>query len=324
MSKLLTIAIPSYNRAARLDRQLAWLSRNLAELEGECAVIVSDNASTDETPTVCAKWRDEFAARGVSVLINRNPANVGPLPNIARCIELSTSRFTWVIGDDDEIPDDKLAWVVARLCADPQLASIVLNFNGTGKSQYPRCFTHAHDLLDEGEVVMGECLKQAYFGLAFMTAQIYRTEFAQAALRAWPDGGRNYDFQVFLTAFVGRRGRVLATSETHCTYVTGDNVYERNKRVGMTLYADSLEVFVNLRRIGYDSPLCRQIAWRHVWQLKRRFVKNAFQVNPLLTLKTVARAIGYICQLQRPADHHQPPTPRDGIGSLRPRPVPHI
>jgi glycosyltransferase involved in cell wall biosynthesis len=324
MSKLLTIAIPSFNRATKLDRQLGWLSRNLRELEGECAVILSDNASTDATSQICATWRDDLAARGVDVLVNRNPQNIGPLANIARCIELSTSRFTWVVGDDDEIPDDKLAWIVARLSADQDLAAIVLNFNGIGKSQYPRCFTHEHDLLGDGESVMGECLKQAYFGLAFMTAQIYRTKFAQEALRDWPTGRSNYDFQVFLTANVGRRGRVLATSDTHCTYVTGDNVYEKNKRVGMTLYADSLEVFVNLRRIGYSPALCRKIAWRHLWQLKKRFVRNSLQVSPLLTLKTMGRAALYLTQLQRPGNPPQPPSSRgDRFGSVAPHPVPH-
>lgn len=298
MAKLLTIAIPTYNRAAKLDEQLAWLSRNLRELESDCAVIVSDNASTDNTPNICAKWREELVARGAEVLINRNETNVGCLPNIAKAIDLSSSRFTWVIGDDDEIPDDKIAWVVARLSAEPDLAAIVLNFKGTGKSEYPRCFTHPMDLIGEGEYVMGECLKQAYFGLAFMTAQIYRTEFAQAALRAWPEGRSNYDYQVFLTACVGLRGKVLATRETHCTYVTGDNVYERNKRVGMKLYADSLEIFINLRRIGYDLNLCRQIAWRHMWQLKKRFVVNALRVNPLFTLRTIVRTLNYLAQLE--------------------------
>ena len=298
MPKLLTIAVPTYNRAAALDQQLAWINRNIAEMEAECAVVISDNASTDDTPNVCAKWRDALTARGVEVRVNRNEQNIGPLPNIARCIDLATSRFTWVIGDDDEIPDDKIAWVVARLAAEPDLASIVLNFKSTGKSQFSRCFSHPMDLIGEGEYVMGECLRQAYCGLAFMTAQIYRTEFVQAAVRAWPEGRSNYDFQVFLTAFVGLRGKVLATRETHCTYVTGDNVYERNKRVAMKLYADALDVFINLARIGYDLSLCREIAWRHVWQYKKRFVVNAFRVNPALTLQTIGRSLRYLALLE--------------------------
>src|SRR5688572_5875335 len=169
MPKLLTIAIPTYNRAAKLDGQLAWVDRNLRGFESQCDVIVSDNASPDDTPAVCAKWRATFASRGVDVHINRMPTNVGPLPNIARCVELSTSRFTWVIGDDDEIAEGTLALVLAHLARDPDLASIVLNFEGVGLTRYARCFNLDHDRVGDGRVVMSDLLQQAYWGLAFMT-----------------------------------------------------------------------------------------------------------------------------------------------------------
>ena len=141
-----------------------------------------------------------------------------------------------------------LAFVVSRLQADPDLAAIVLNFEGVGLTKYPRCFNLPRDLLGDGRAVMGKLLRDAYWGLAFMTAQVYRTAFEQAALRAWPAGRTNYDYQVFLTAFAGAQGRVLATRDAHVKYVTGDNVYERDKRIGLRLYADSLEVFVHLHR----------------------------------------------------------------------------
>jgi glycosyltransferase involved in cell wall biosynthesis len=297
VTKLLTIAIPTYNRAARLDRQLAWLDRNLRGLEDACDVIVSDNASADATPDVCDRWRERVTSRGGSMRVNRMPANLGPLPNIARCIETSASRFTWVIGDDDEIPDEKLAWLVARLEADPELASVVMNFQGVGITTYPRCFSFEEDRVGPGRDVISECLRQAYFGLAFMTAQVYRTEYAQAALRAWPEGTANYDYQIFVTAHTAMRGRVLATSHTHVKYVTGDNIYERDKRVGLRLYADSLEVFVHLQRIGYPAALCRWLARRHLWALKKRFAKRALVNNPMLTLGTVGRATRYLAQL---------------------------
>jgi glycosyltransferase involved in cell wall biosynthesis len=298
MSRLLTIAIPTYKRAAKLDGQLACFTQSVGGIESHCDVILSDNASPDETAAVCAKWRDVLAPRGVRVQINRMPSNVGPLPNIARCIELSNSRFTWVIGDDDEIREGTLRFVVSQLQRDPDLASIVLNFAGVGKTVYPRCFDFPADQLGDGRAIMTACLRQAYVGLAFMTAQVYRTEFAQAALRAWPAGRANYDYQVFITAFAGAQGRVLATRDTHVSYVTGDNVYERDPRIALRLYADSLEVFVHLHRdAGYDASLCRALARRHLWALKKRFVKGAMRNNPLLTLTTLARAARYLSQL---------------------------
>ena len=297
MSRLLTIAIPTYNRSARFERQLGWLARNLQGLEERCAVIISDNASLDDTQRVAETWRDGLTVRGISVRLNRNARNIGPLGNIARCIDLSESRFTWVIGDDDDIDDGTPAWLIGRLEADPELASIVMNFRGVGRTQYDRCFGFAGDQYGDGRTVMSECLRQAYFGLAFMTAQVYRTSHAQAALRAWPEGQSNYDYQVFITAFAGMQGRVLATRDTHVTYVTGDNVYERDARVGLKLYADSLEVFLRLRAIGYDAGLCRQLARMHLWRLKKRFVKCALRNNPIRTLATAGRATGYAARL---------------------------
>jgi glycosyltransferase involved in cell wall biosynthesis len=298
MSRLLTVAIPSYNRAAKLDRQLAWLDRNLAGFEADVEVILSDNASPDDTPAICQKWKDRFESRGVECRVNRNPQNVGPLPNIARCIEMSSTRFTWVIGDDDDIPDGKLAWVIEQLRKDPDLASIVMNFRSVGKTVYDRCFRFDADQLGPGSDITSACLRQAYFGLAFMTAQVYRTDYVQAALKTWPEGRTNYDYQVFLTAFTGLQGRVLATRDTHVQYVTGDNVYEKNKRVGMILYADSLDVFLHLHRIGYSSSLCRSLAWHHLWSLKKRFVKHALAVSPLLTLATAGRVVLSMMKLQ--------------------------
>ena len=298
MSKLLTVAIPTYNRAAKLERQLAWLDRSVAGFEERCDVILSDNASPDDSPAVCAKWRDLLSSRGVNVRVNRMPRNVGPLPNIARCIELSESRFTWVIGDDDDIHDDTLAFVVARLDEHPDLAAIVMNFEGVGKTVYARCFDLPSDQLGPGRPIMSGLLRRAYFGLAFMTAQVYRTAFAQAALRAWPAGRANYDYQVFVTAFTGLQGEVLATRDTHVKYVTGDNIYETDKRVALRLYADSLDVFVHLARVGYDPALCRALARRHLRALAKRFVKRSLENNPLVTIETLARAARYLAQLE--------------------------
>jgi abequosyltransferase len=292
--KLLTIAIPTFTRAGKLDRQLAWIDRHVGGFERSVRVMVSDNASTDATPIVCARWRDVFAARGIEFVVSRNDSNVGPLRNIGKCIEASTTRFTWVIGDDDEIAGPTLAFVVHTLRDDPELAALLLNFQGVGKTVYDRCFRFPADQRGAGRDLMSACLAQSYIGLAFMSAQVYRTEFAQAALRAWPDGHRNYDYQIFLTAFAALHGRGLVTRDTHVKYVTGENVYETNKRVSLALYADSLEVFYQLCRIGYPARLCVSLAWRHLWALKKRFIRRACQNNPLLTLATIGRATSYL------------------------------
>lgn len=99
---LLTIAIPTFNRAAEL---MVCLSRIVEEIDGLSIdqrslvnVYVSDNASTDGTSEVLAK----FKSRGlVELKFSRNSANLGPDINIASCYDFADSSYVWVFGDDD-------------------------------------------------------------------------------------------------------------------------------------------------------------------------------------------------------------------------------
>ncbi|GCL41722.1 glycosyl transferase family protein [Dolichospermum planctonicum] len=50
MQKLLTIAIPTYNRAELLDKQLTWLSRAIKGFKTECEILVFDNCSDEFIP----------------------------------------------------------------------------------------------------------------------------------------------------------------------------------------------------------------------------------------------------------------------------------
>lgn len=54
MNKLLTIVIPTFNRAILLKQQLTWLAKAIKGFESECEIIISDNCSTD-IPEIYAK-----------------------------------------------------------------------------------------------------------------------------------------------------------------------------------------------------------------------------------------------------------------------------
>lgn len=48
-NQLLTLAIPTFNRAKFLDSQLAWAVESIAENWDKVELLVCDNASTDDT-----------------------------------------------------------------------------------------------------------------------------------------------------------------------------------------------------------------------------------------------------------------------------------
>jgi glycosyltransferase involved in cell wall biosynthesis len=93
----LTLAVPTYNRADALELLLATLLVELRGLEGRVAVIIGDNASTDRTPDVVAR----FAASWGGTTVVRHATNLGMDGNFCGCVERVQTEYFWVIGDDD-------------------------------------------------------------------------------------------------------------------------------------------------------------------------------------------------------------------------------
>jgi len=95
---LLSLCIPTYNRATYFQEALESGMRELAGLPaGLVELLVCDNASTDDTPTLLAQAQ----ARHPELKVFRNAENLGFDGNYLRCVEEATGEFVWVMGDDD-------------------------------------------------------------------------------------------------------------------------------------------------------------------------------------------------------------------------------
>lgn len=95
---LLTLAIPTYNRAGCLKELLSVLTDQLRD-EPRVELIISDNASSDETPSVV----QDFVGRGLRVRYIRNAQNIGPDANFLQCFEQARGKYVWLFSDDDLI-----------------------------------------------------------------------------------------------------------------------------------------------------------------------------------------------------------------------------
>lgn len=111
---LLTIAVPTYNRAAELCELLDVLRAQLADAP-EVELLVSDNASTDETQTVLAEEQPKYAECGARMEVHRHNSNIGADANFAFCFRQARGRFFWMCGDDDRIVPGALEQVLALL-----------------------------------------------------------------------------------------------------------------------------------------------------------------------------------------------------------------
>lgn len=85
----------TYNRAPYLEKTLkAFLDAGLSSMK----LHVLDNASTDTTPEVVRSAQNDWPA----LQYHRNQYNIGGNGNILRAVEISSSEYSWIIGDDDE------------------------------------------------------------------------------------------------------------------------------------------------------------------------------------------------------------------------------
>lgn len=95
--KLLTISIPTYNRAEILDSALWAICPQAEQMSDKVCVLVVDNASEDETPQVVEKHQRRWSV----LRYVRNDTNLGLMGNFAEAARLPDSEWVWWLGDDD-------------------------------------------------------------------------------------------------------------------------------------------------------------------------------------------------------------------------------
>jgi glycosyltransferase involved in cell wall biosynthesis len=101
----LTIAIPTYNRANRLDKALVDLLRliNDSDSKGQLSVLVSNNGSLDNTDTVIAQNGSLFEKDGIPFNAINFKQNQGFDANVLACYKESNADYVWFLSDDDNV-----------------------------------------------------------------------------------------------------------------------------------------------------------------------------------------------------------------------------
>ena len=170
-NKLLTIAIPTFNRSVYLNLCLRRLTEEIKTLSqnqrGLIDVYVSNNASTDATLDTLDCYKEFITA----VTQKENIGN----DNIENCYRNAKTPYVWIMGDDDVVLPGKLQVVLTCLLSG---AIDILYLGGYG---FVNIYT---DEPRRGSGVSGviwhtsalDFVRHAHVGLTFITAVIVRTD----------------------------------------------------------------------------------------------------------------------------------------------------
>lgn len=138
---ILSICIPTYNRCIYLKRMLDSLLPQIEQFGDMVEVIISDNASTDDSVSMCQKTI--ISHRDVKIHVNEK--NEGPDYNISYLYKSAKGKFVWILGDDEYLRIDALSNIMTLLGGNTETDLIYVNSSATTAIE-PEVYVNNEDL----------------------------------------------------------------------------------------------------------------------------------------------------------------------------------
>ncbi|RZS87405.1 glycosyl transferase family 2 [Motilibacter rhizosphaerae] len=260
---LLTLAIPTYNRAPQLDELLAHLVAELAPVDVAWELAVHDNASTDSTSEVVERWQRKVGEERFRYV--RHQRNTGGIANLVSTLELARGTWVWTLGDDDVLHPGCVAEVIRIVQEQPDLALLFLNFCGrngiTGEMTKPHYFdTAAAGRTEDGRAAFMHQFAHDMGSVIFLTACIYRTDYAQQAVASWQGSLDNWALAAYLTGATAAHGPVLVTERNWVDCIEAVSSWMQQKGLWAKIQYHDVPVAMSaLVGQGYPVEWCRRM-----------------------------------------------------------------
>jgi glycosyltransferase involved in cell wall biosynthesis len=277
-----SICVPAYNAEDWIENAIGSA---LAQTFEDFELIVSDNASTDDTHARARAFDDR------RIRVERLDRNVGPTKNANRCIELARAPLVKFLHADDELYPRCLELMVPVLDESPQVGLV---------------FSPRDVVLDDPEEPEARWWSSRYRVLHEPLGELARVTSGRAIFRRWLELGVQDNL-------IGEPSAVLVRREC----------FERLGGFDLRLVSSDIEMWLRIL-LSYDlgfvpEPLC---AYRHhsksitgtarltsaawldeLWTLEsllqrdldaeeRRLVRRARSSETRRVLRTIPRRIG--------------------------------
>lgn len=271
---LLTIAIPTYNRASLLSQTL---EATVPQLTKETELLVCDNASTDGTPAL-------FEKQVSNVRYYRQVENLGLDANMATCIEKANGTYVWILCDDDLPFSDAVSCILKAIKEgkNPGLISLIAEGGDIKLSEYHDRPSHsewAYSDRDGYLVKLGEMI--TFASLIVVRRDIYDAKFVTKHF-----GGMLVPAAIALQAAGSSNNVAIAMSPLvfarsgNCGGYDAYTVFSKNLRQLLTECERLFGYSPSATRLVYRSALTGVIPYIfHVWKATPRGLWNIFRYS---------------------------------------------
>lgn len=275
-----TIGVPVYNGASTLRRALECLRNQTYQ---DIKVIISDNASTDES----ARIAQEFVDADARFTLIQQKTNIGAMPNFFYLLQIAQSEFFMWRADDDWSDNNYVEELVTLLACQPDAilaTSEVVTLRPTGEVVERKSFSISPwplRVLKVGHVLMGLGASSIYgiWRKPAIEEILARTRIAYPYVWAW-------DHLTMFPAILS--GHVLGTNNTR--------LYVGRPEAPRYSFRESAKVMWEMRRsfrhacLGeldrlewtwWERPILMIFVWRYAnlrvyrfWKTVRRQIRD--------------------------------------------------
>lgn len=125
MNYLISICIPTYNRANELDECLNSIFSQIDsnELKNNIVVEVFDDCSSDNTTSIVNNYKNNYS----NILFHTNKENIGMDKNFQKMFYESKARFIFTLGDDDVLLPGALEYIYTFIRNHEKASIIYMN-----------------------------------------------------------------------------------------------------------------------------------------------------------------------------------------------------
>jgi glycosyltransferase involved in cell wall biosynthesis len=141
---LVSIGLPVRNA----EHRVAGVVRSVLSQDHEnLELVISDNASTDDTEGVCR----ELAREDSRIVYHRQSENVGLLNNFVAAMRLARGTYFRWIGDDDSVAPTFVSRCLASFAADDRLVLVTTQVGFVGVDGVERTAAYEGNALSSGD-----------------------------------------------------------------------------------------------------------------------------------------------------------------------------
>jgi len=130
-AKLLSIAIPTWNRQDIISSSLSVILSQISDNKEDIQLIISDNASDDDTVSEVSKLLGNY--QEIDAVFYKQKENTGYYGNFRKCRELASGKYFWILSDNEVLLNGGLSYILDELKKNDDVGVVFL-MNMTGKS----------------------------------------------------------------------------------------------------------------------------------------------------------------------------------------------